>query len=93
MVWHHLSEEKITELYNIDCKDANISKNLKPRGLWLSYNNEWQEWNDTGEPGGFMFGNYKYKYRVTFKKNINVLKIETVDELYDFNKKYGKKIK
>jgi hypothetical protein len=93
MVWHHLSEEKITEIYDIDCKVAASSKKLKPRGLWLSYNNEWEEWNDTGEPGVFIVGNYKYKYKVTLKKNLNVLKIETVEELYDFNKKYGKKDK
>lgn len=92
MVWHHLSEEKITELYDITCKVAASSKKSKPRGFWISYNNEWQEWNDDGD-GGFIVGNYKYKYRVTFKKNLNVLKIETVDELYDFNKKYGKKDK
>ncbi len=93
MVWYHLSEKKITELYDITCKVAGSSKKSKPRGLWLSYNNDWEEWNDTGEPGVFIVGNYKYKYKITLKKNINVLKIETVDELHSFNKKYGKKDK
>jgi len=93
MVWYHLSEKKIIELYDIECKDANVKKHLKPRGLWLSYNNEWEKWNDTGEPGVFIVGDYKYKYRVTFRKNLNVLKIETLQDLYDFNKKYGSKDK
>jgi hypothetical protein len=90
MVWHHLSEKEIIELYDINCKEASSVRNLKSRGLWLSYNNEWEMWNDNGEEG---IRHYKYKYRVTFRKNLNVLKIETLKDLYKFNKKYGSRDK
>ena len=93
MVWYHLSEKKITELYDIECKDVLIKKHLKPRGLWLSHNNDWEIWNDTGEPGVFIIGDYKYKYRVTFRKNLNVLKLENLEDIKSFNRKYGSKDK
>lgn len=92
MVWYHHSKKEITELHDIDCKDV-VSKNKpKPRGFWLSYNNDWEDWERNNEN----LDRYKFKYRTTFKKNINVLKIDTLEDLYDFNEKYrikGKLVK
>jgi hypothetical protein len=84
MVWYHHSKKEIIELQDKDCKDVTSKTKLKPRGFWLSYNNDWEDWERNNEN----LDRYKFKYRITFKKSINVLKIDTLEDLYEFNEKY-----
>ena len=88
MTWYHLSKKSISEIYDVNCNRQSKTNKLKPSGFWLSKNSAWEEWiNDNFE--SLSSWDYKYKYKVTFKKNINVLKISTFADLENFTQKYG----
>jgi hypothetical protein len=91
MVWYHLSEKLIKDVYDIDCKKQTKSY-FKPFGFWISKNSEWETWLNENFEGVSTWG-YKYKYKITFRRNINVLKILTFDDMKKFTEKYGVKYK
>jgi hypothetical protein len=83
MPWYHYSKKEIKELKNVEKQRNGTSK---PFGLWLSYNDEWENILTS-------LSRYRtyYKYKVTFKKNINLCVIDSLESLEKFNKKYKDK--
>jgi hypothetical protein len=91
MVWYHLSPKIINDVKDIDCKKQSKS-HFKPFGFWLSKDSDWETWLNENS-GSISSWGYKYKYKITFRKNINVLKILTFSDLKKFTQKYGIKNK
>lgn len=60
---------------------------LKPKGFWVSKNNEWKEWNDNS---GFLNLDFFSKYQVELDLTY-VLIINTLENLKQFCKKYKNK--
>ena len=87
MPWYHLSKTLIIELYETNCQKQ-IKNKMKPSGFWLSKNSEWEEWLNENFESSSTWG-YNYKYKITLRKNINILKISTFEDLEIFNEKYG----
>ena len=85
MPYYQHSLKPIIELKDIE--EQKFDNHYKPRGLWLSYNPiEWEiKLSDMGR-----YGTY-YKYKVTFKKDINLCVIDSLESLEKFNKKYKDK--
>lgn len=90
--WYHYSGSEITSLYDVkQDRDADFS----PKGLWLSYNNEWMEWledqgysKDSNDPMNLMHKNY-YNYEIDYIDDLNLIRIETPQDLEDFVNKYS----
>jgi hypothetical protein len=87
MVWYHYSDKPIEKFINdIDCINQRNDE-YKPRGLWLSKSTEWKDWLDSEIPEWSR--QIKYIYKITLKKKIKVRKIDTLEKLKRFVKKYS----
>ena len=85
MVWIHYSKKPIEKLLN---DDSCIYQTLefKPEGLWLSKNSEWLEWMESDMPEWVEEVNYIYK--ISIKKNSNLINISSFKDLENFQDKY-----
>lgn len=85
MVWIHYSEETIEKLLD---DDACIKQHFhfKPFGLWLSKDSEWLEWMKSEMPEWIEEVNYIYK--ISIKKNTNLLKISSFEDVVKLHNKY-----
>jgi len=85
MVWIHTSKKKIEKLIDdTDCKKQYIF--IRPFGLWLALGSAWLDWMNSEMPEWKKA--VKHVYKFNFKKDINVIKISTFDELVKFHDKY-----
>lgn len=82
MPWYHYSEKQIKELND----EESQSWDMKPKGLWLSYNNDWEDWINREEMDWMK--DYKYKYKVTLRKNTNICVIDSIEILEKFIELY-----
>ena len=79
----HNSKVPIKKLWN--CKLPHKPYMLfKPVGLWYSVGNEWEEWCRSEMPG--WIGKYNYELDI---KNINLLRLDSVESILEFNKLYS----
>lgn len=88
MVWIHYSSNSIEKLLDDDSCFYQYST-VKPFGLWLSKNTEWLEWMKSEMPE--WIDDVKYIYKISLKKNSNILKISNKKQLDIFNEKYKDK--
>ena len=58
---------------------------MKPKGLWYSFQNEWKEWVKNEMP--HWLGEYEYLVNLNDSK---VLELKSPKDINQFNKKYGK---
>ena len=88
MVWIHYSKKPIEKLLN-DSECNNQRPTPKPLGLWLSKDTEWLEWMKSEMPQWVK--KVKYIYKISIKKNANILKISSFKDLVDLHNKYMNK--
>jgi hypothetical protein len=84
MVWYYLPSKPIEKILDDNrCENEVPCQNswCKPNGLWIYYNDEWKQ----------IFEGREYIYKVTLKKNIKILKLDTLKKLLKFQKKYRTK--
>lgn len=62
---------------------------LKPRGLYLSVDDAWMKWCTEED---FFHRLYQWVYEFEINVNANILKIQTLKELKEFDTKYKKVI-
>jgi hypothetical protein len=85
MVWIHYSKKSIEKLLDDDtCIYQQLE--FKPEGLWLSKDSEWLEYAKIELPERFK--NINYIYKISIKKNSNLLKISSFKDLEIFQDKY-----
>lgn len=90
MVWIHYSNKSIEKLLD----DDNCSKQRptsKPLGLWVSKNTEWLEWMESEMPRWAK--SVKYIYKISIKKNANILRISSFEDVLELHNKYMYRIK
>jgi hypothetical protein len=76
----HMSKTPIT-LRNVSISQKT---DMKPKGLWYGFGNEWIDWVRGNMPD--LEGNHVY--HVIFPESKNVLKIKSVHEIMEFTKEY-----
>ncbi len=90
MVWIHTSRSRIDSLLD-DAASNNCAKQhkymMKPAGLWLGYGNSWLNWQKIEMPE--WYDSIKFIYKMNFMKDINVLTINSLEDLNNFIDTYG----
>ena len=62
---------------------------IKPFGLWLSKDTEWLEWMESEMPE--WAESVKYIYKISIKKNANILRISSFKDLVNLHNRYMNK--
>lgn len=83
----HYRKEPIPPLKPIDI-DALTEALYKPRGLWVSVEDGWG-WKDWCTAEEFNLDHLAYEYKVTVKKEANILYLNNPQEIIDFGHQYA----
>ncbi len=81
MVWVHASYTKIKSLEDDEECERQGEPFFKPRGLWLGYGDNWIQFATFRKKP-------KYNYKINFKKDINIITIENINQLKEFHDEY-----
>lgn len=82
----HHSKTNLFDIHSVEQgADCNANWVGKPRGLWVSVDDAWQEWCSEND-----FGIGEYKHEIVLKPDAKILRIETSEALHAFTKQYGK---
>jgi hypothetical protein len=81
----HFSDKEIQTIKDYSLPDK---ENMKPRGLWVSVDGEynWQEWCNDND---FDDLTKKYHYQVNLKQDSGILLLNSNDAILDFTKRYS----
>lgn len=66
-------------------EESEVNRNGKPKGLWVSVDEEWKEWCE-GE--SFGLERLACQTEVILHPEANILRLSTIEEVGDFTKKY-----
>lgn len=85
----HYTKEPIKTLRSIaQATEVEISS-YKPRGLWLSVDGE-HDWKSWCEAELFELESLKHRYRVYLKKDSNILRLTSTQDILNFTEKYNR---
>ncbi len=89
MAYYHYSEKlfKLDKGFNYKerHKDNLFFLKYKPQGLWISVDDDWEEWCKDSE---FALERLKYRYKVNVLPSANILLLETADQIDAFSKEF-----
>jgi hypothetical protein len=87
----HYSAEPLGELRAVAQEvEPRLGILAKPRGLWLSAEDDWAQWCTENE---FAVDKLAVRARVTLKEPDRLLRLQTVQEILDFQAKYVRLVK
>lgn len=83
----HYTKEPIHTLWSI--AQPTEKEMVKPKGLWLSVDGEY-DWKLWCEAESFQLETFKHHYRVYLKKDSNILRLNSTQNILNFTEKYNK---
>lgn len=85
----HFSDKKIEKLYDIPSYYLNINQCQKPKGIWYACNNSWEKFfNDEHNDAANFINIPNFKYIISIDTS-KIIRLKSIEDIKDFNEKYG----
>jgi hypothetical protein len=84
-LYHYTSKQLVPDKRTYDYDDDSSGGTFKPRGLWVSVDDDWIKWCESSR---YNLGGWNFKSKIVINNNADILLLQNSEQLKKFTKEF-----